>query len=122
MGDLMHTPDTGTGETGGNVGHIVRYTKNRQALEDFLDKGETPEKGELGEALRQLSRALLKGQVWAVRMVLEYALGRPDQVQRDRIAAEDGDDADFDYQRTHRRIREVHETTHRAKVPQVRRR
>lgn len=87
-----------------------RLKRNRTELQDYLQEGTVPRKqGASGfqKAIRCLDDALTDHKDWAVRMVLEYAVGKSQQYVH-AMQQEDDGAPDFD-------VDEVRETISRTR-------
>ncbi len=88
-----------------------RLKRNRVELQDFLQDGTVPKKtGASGfqKAIRALNDALDEHKDWAVRMTLEYAVGKSQQYVH-AMQQEDDGAPEFD-------IREMKETISRTRT------
>ena len=95
-------------------GFIKRLTRHREALDLFLETGKIQGPRGFAEALRKLNAALDKGEPWAIKMVIEFAVGTPAHYHRQ--AERDQPDDDFNYQKIRRTVREIETTTRSARL------
>lgn len=115
MAELTKIRDNGTAQLNESGGFIKRLTRNREALDEFLESGKIEGPRGLVKALRKFSAAIDKGEVWAIRLAIEYAVGTPAQYHRQ--AERDQPDDEFNYQEIRHIIREIETTTRTARLP-----
>lgn len=73
---------------------IVRTLRdNRDHLQVYLDHGIVTARGGLGKALRQFDKAIERGNDWAVRLAMEYSVGKPPQYIASMQFDDDGGDS-----------------------------
>lgn len=73
---------------------IIRTLRdNREHLQVYLDHGIVTARGGLGKALRKFDQAIERGSDWAVRMAIEYSVGKPPQYIASMQFDDDGGDS-----------------------------
>ena len=104
-------PTTSIARTVGHSELSRRLKRNRVELQDYLQDGIVPKlKGASGlqKAIRALNHAIEEQKDWAVRMVMEYAVGKSQQYVH-AMQQEDDGAPDFD-------IAEMSETISRTRT------
>lgn len=96
-------------------GHVKRLVRNRVALQQYLDSGRITGRSGFAIALRELGKAIKRGEFWAVKLALQYAVGTPQQVNSARESQEPP--GDFNFHEVEQTLREIRTTTRSARLP-----
>lgn len=71
-------------------GIVLRNRDNRQHFQQWLDRGSISGSGAFRKALRKFSEAVDAGNWEAVKLTIEYAIGKPPQFLASRQYDDDG--------------------------------
>lgn len=71
-------------------GIVLRNRGNRQHFQQWLDRGSISGSGGFRKALRKFSEAVDRGNEWAVKLAIEYAIGKPPQFLASKQYDDDG--------------------------------